>query len=230
MNYRNLFIEESLPEPLTKEELLKYIEQAKNGNKKAREKIIVHNIKLVLNRVIKKFINVEWDKEDLVSIGLIGLIKAVDTYDISKNCFSTYAVRCIDNEIILFLRKIKKYSKENSFIEIIENKDSSNLYISKIQSDNKTDLVSEYEKKELILELKKQLNSLNPKDRKIIKLYFGFYNDKQYTQTQISEIMGVSRSYISTIINKNLKNIKYSLINQNLIEEQTPSHKKLLKK
>lgn len=111
MNYEELFIESKLLKPLPKKELYSYLEQCKQGNLKTREQIIIHNIRLVLNQIIKKFANTSYDKKELVSIGIIGLVKSVDTFDLDKKFeFTTYAIRCIDNEILMFLRKAKKQS------------------------------------------------------------------------------------------------------------------------
>ena len=115
MYYNELFIEDKLPDPLSQSELYSYFEKMKSGDTKAREIIIKHNIKLVFNQVMKRFCNMPYEKKELISIGLIGLIKSVDTFDISKDRkFSSYAVKCIDNEILMFLRREKKYSKEQS--------------------------------------------------------------------------------------------------------------------
>lgn len=100
-----------VPEALPKEELEKLFEEAKNGSQEAKNKLVTHNIHLVLYIVTKKFFNVDYDKKDLVSIGNIGLIKAVNTYDPSKEIkFSVYASRCVENEILMFLRKRNRKS------------------------------------------------------------------------------------------------------------------------
>ena len=116
MNYEELFIESNkLPKPLSKKELYSYLEQYKQGDLKAREQVIIHNIRLVLNQVSKKFANTPYDKKELVSIGVVGLVKSVDTFDTDKNFeFATYATRCIDNEILMFLRKGKKSAFDQS--------------------------------------------------------------------------------------------------------------------
>ena len=114
----DLFIENKLPDILSKEELSEYFIKYRLGDYTARDKIIMCNIKLVLNEIFRKFFNSTYDKQELLSVGIIGLIKSVDTFDITKNYqFSTYALRCIDNEIAMFLNKEKKRDNDVS-IEI----------------------------------------------------------------------------------------------------------------
>ena len=115
MNYNEMFIENNLPAVLTKDELMRYFENYRNGDEKARQIIIYHNIRLVLYEVRKRFCNTMHDEKDLVSIGLIGLIKSVDGFDLSRNIeFMTYATRCIDNEILMFL-----FVSSSPFISIV---------------------------------------------------------------------------------------------------------------
>ena len=105
------FTTESLPPILTKEQTKQLFIECKNGNSEARNELINHNIALVINQVVKKFCTNNYDRRDLVSIGLIGLIKSVDTFDVNRNIsFSTYATKCIDNEILMFLRRDKNKS------------------------------------------------------------------------------------------------------------------------
>ena len=106
MNTDELFVDShELPWPLSKEETYKLIQEANEGSKEARDKLVTYNIRLVIYEVIHKFKNVDYDKKDLVSIGNIGLLKAINTYDLSKGFeFSTYAIKCINNEIVTFLK------------------------------------------------------------------------------------------------------------------------------
>lgn len=118
MEYDDIFIVSKAPKPLPKSELYDYLKKYSLGDVEAREKIIKHNIRLVINQVKKNFPNTPYERKELVSIGLIGLIKGVDTFDIEKKfAFSSYAIRCIDNEILMFLRKEKNMKKMKAFIK-----------------------------------------------------------------------------------------------------------------
>ena len=205
MNYDDLFIESKLPNPLNNKELISYFEKMRAGDKLAREIIIRHNIKLVLNQILKKFGNSQYEKKELVSIGLIGLVKSVDTFDISKDKqFSTYATRCIDNEILMFMRKGKKYSKEQSLDTL---------------SDETADFVAEYERKESIKIIRELVNELEGREKEIILLYFGFYDDKQYTQEEIANIFDISRAYVQRLIQNTLNNLSIKLNQKGIVEK-----------
>ena len=109
------FDEHKLPKPLAKDETFKLIKEANEGSQESRDKLITHNIRLVLYEINNRFRNIDYDKNDLASVGIIGLIKAISTFDITKEvAFSTYAMRVVDNEILMFLRKNKKYRKVDS--------------------------------------------------------------------------------------------------------------------
>lgn len=222
MDYKDFFVGQNLPEPLSKKELMYYFKQYKDGNLEAKNIIINHNIKLVLNQVIKIFYNIDYDKEDLVSIGIIGLIKAVETFDIKKNnAFSTFAAVCINNEIYNYIRKLKRTPNTLSLETlIIKDTDCSDMKLQDILFDEKITFVEDYEKACVLSEIKKQVESLNERDKKIIKLYFGFDNNIQHTQKEIADIFGCSRMNISLIIIRVLKSIKRNLENKDFIEKQ----------
>ena len=220
MNYNDIFIKSKLPKPLKKEELFECIRQAREGSLEARDKVITYNIKLVLNQVLKKFANAPYEKKDLVSIGTIGLVKAVDTFDITKKFdFSTYAIRCINNEILMFMRKGKRYLEEESLDQPIgSDKDGKELRVEDTIADEDADFVEDVVKRESLLEVRRQVDILEGRDKEIVKLYFGFYDDKQYSQEEIGNMMGLSCSYISRIINRVVNAIGKKLEEQNLIE------------
>ena len=221
-----LFIDK-LPKSLSKEELQILIKQAKDGSKEARDKLITHNIRLVLYEINTKFKNVNYDKKDLVSIGNLGLVKAVDTYDLSKKFeFSTYAARCIDNEILMFLRKIKKDSRVNinSLNDIIfDGKDGSEIKLEDQLSDDR-DLVEECENAEIYKAIREIVKDLPGRDREIIRLHFGFYNDKIYTQNEIANKFHLNQVRVSRIIAKNVKQIGEILDSKGLIELRSIKH------
>ena len=210
-----LFVENNLPKPLDDKEIVEYFIRFQNGDLKSREIIINHNIKLVLYRVPGKFSSYPYDMDELVSIGLMGLIKAVDTFDINKEVkFSTYAMKCIDNEILLFIRKNKTHKEHVSLSSPIStNKDGSELFLKDVLLTSDEDFVSSIEERELCEKMKKVIENLPDREKQIITLYFGF-NCNPLTQKKIGIQLGLSRSYISRIITDTLKTIKLQLENK----------------
>lgn len=211
----NLFIESKLPPVLTKVQLYEQLKKYQAGDLEARNIVITHNIRLVLNVVNNRFWNTQFDKKELVSIGLIGLIKSVDTFDITKNFeFSTYAARIINNEILMFMRKNKYYIKEDNLSKIIKSsKNGKQFELENILSDENIDFVSDYETKETNYEVQNLIELLPDREKEIIKLYFGFY-DRCYTQTEIAIKFNTSQSIISRIIKKILADFKKQLLQQ----------------
>jgi len=231
MNNDELFIEDKLPLPLSKEEVSKLFQETNEGSKEARDKLIIHNIRLVLYLVTSKFKNVNYDKKDLVSIGNIGLIKAIDSYDLSKGFeFTTYASRCINNEILGFLKKLKKDQSIDSIDSVMfYNKDGQEMKLEdKLSDDN--DLVEDYVNEEthkIIREVVKELP--NNRDKEIIMLYFGFYDDKTYTQKEIADKFNICRAYVSRIVKKVVKKVGKILESKEVIELHS-KQKKVKKK
>ena len=200
---------ENLPEPLTKEEEIIYVKKAEEGDSKAKETLIEHNLRLVVF-LAKKYENTGIDLEDLVSIGTIGLIKGVNTYKLDKNIkLATYASRCIDNEILMFLRKNKKRRGEISFEDSLSYDGEGNeLHLEDILGTEK-DIVTkgieeEHDKKILYQEI----NKLKKRDKEIMILRYGLFNTKEMTQKDVADLMGISQSYISRIEKKVIKKIK----------------------
>ena len=201
-----------LPRPLTKDELHQLFKELNEGSQEARNKLIIHNIRLVLYEVTHKFKNVDYDKKDLVSMGNLGLIKAIHTYDISKGfSFSAYATRCIDNEILIFLKKLKKDQNVDSLNKtVFLDKDGRELELEDQLSDN-SDFVEDYivsETHEIIRELVAQLPD---RDKEIVMLYYGFYDDRVYTQQQIADKFHISKSFVSRLITKNTEKLSKQL-------------------
>lgn len=198
-----------LPEPLTKEEEMKYVEKSMNNDAKARNKLIEHNLRLVVF-LAKKYDNTGTDLEDLVSIGTIGLIKAVNTYRLDKNIkLATYASRCIDNEILMHLRKIKRKKTEVSFEDSLSyDSDGNELHLEDVLGTEK-DIVTkglddELDKSILLEEIEK----LSPRDKEIIELRYGLNGKKEMTQKDVASLLGISQSYISRIEKKVIKKLK----------------------
>ena len=200
---------DKLPEPLTKEDEVKYVELSMIGDEFARNKLIEHNLRLVVF-LAKKYENTGVDLEDLVSIGTIGLIKGVNTYKLDKNIkLATYASRCIDNEILMFLRKNKRRRGEVSF-EDSQSYDSegNELHLEDILG-TADDVVTrpleeEIEKKILYQEL----NKLNDRDKEIMIMRYGLFNTKEMTQKEVAQALGISQSYISRIEKKVIGKLK----------------------
>lgn len=217
----------NLPKPLSKQEVYELLEKIKQGDEQAKTKLVEHNIRLVVYQVTKRFSTVEYDKKELVAIGNIGLIKAISTFDTSKKIeFTTYATRCIDNEILMFLRTLKKHSNVDSFDRIINrDKEGNELRIEDILRDD-TDIVEEYTDNETYKIIRQIVNELPDRDRKIIMYYFGFCNNKLYNQQEISDILSISQSYTSKLITKIVNRIGKQLEQEGLIELRKKTNKK----
>ncbi len=200
---------DKLPEPLTKEEEIKYVEMSQNGDIKAREKLIEHNLRLVVY-LAKRYENTKVDLEDLVSIGTIGLIKGVNTYKLDKNIkLATYASRCIDNEILMFLRKNKKRRTEVSFEDSLSyDSEGNELHLEDILGTD-SDIVTrgiEHETEKQLLEI--EINKLNKRDKEIMILRYGLFGCEEMTQKDVANKLGISQSYISRIEKKVIKKLK----------------------
>jgi len=200
---------DKLPEPLTKEEEIFYVERSMEGDIKAKEKLIEHNLRLVVF-LAKKYENTKVDLEDLVSIGTIGLIKGVNTYKLDKNIkLATYASRCIDNEILMFLRKNKKRKGEVSFEDSLSyDSEGNELHLEDILGTD-DDIVTKGIEEELEKKiLYNEIGKLNERDKKIMIMRYGLYNHKELTQKEVADIMGISQSYISRIEKKVISRLK----------------------
>lgn len=219
MNYGIWAIENELPEPLTKEEQLHYFQEMANGNKKAREELINHNLRLVFHEVIKKFTNTKADKDDLFSFGVIGLIKSIDRFDMSKNVeFATYATKWINGEIMCFIRKeVKIPNVMSTETSIFSSKDGDDIKITDMLHDD-FDFVSDYEKKDIYRIINNIVDSLPPRDREITELYFGFYDNNPKNQREIANIIGISQAQVSRIIIRMVKQIELELYKQGILE------------
>lgn len=200
---------DKLPPPLEKEEELACIIAAQKGDEEAKNKLIEHNLRLVVF-LAKKYENTGYEMEDLVSIGSIGLIKGINTYKIDKNIkLATYASRCIANEILMFLRKNKKRKKEISLEDSLNYDNEGNeLHLEDVLgTDN--DLVSDqYEKSVEYSFVSQEINKLNNREKQIMVLRYGLNNTESFTQKEVADMLGISQSYISRIEKKVIKNIK----------------------
>lgn len=198
-----------LPEPLTKEQEEYYVKLKEEGNIEAREKLIEHNLRLVVF-LAKKYENTGVDLEDLVSIGSIGLIKGINTFSSAKNIkLATYASRCIDNEILMYLRKNKKVKCEVSIDQALSlDGDGNELHLEDVIGTDKdivTKGIEEENDKELMIN---EVLSLKPRDRDIMILRYGLLGNEEYTQKEVAEKLGISQSYISRIEKKVIRRLK----------------------
>ena len=174
-------------------------------NDKYRNKLIEHNLRLVAH-IVKKFESVYKDTDDLISIGTIGLIKGIDSYDSSKNIrITTYAARCIENEILMYFRSNKKYGNDVSLNDYIGvDKDGNSISLIDVIQDEDVDLSMKVSNSIDIEALIKYLDVLKKQEREIIIKRYGLFNSKEYTQKEIAHEMGISRSYVSRIEKKAL--------------------------
>ena len=199
----------SFPPPLKPKQERLLFKKCRDGDKKSRELLIEHNLRLVAH-IVKKYYSNSSCQDDLVSIGTIGLIKSIDTFNIEKGAkFTTYASKCIQNEILMFFRAQKKHQNEVSINETIDtDKDGNPLTYSDIVSCD--DTIAEgielkiYSKK--AIEIIKRI--LNEREKQIIVLRYGLNNRKPITQREISTLLGISRSYVSRIEKSALEKIK----------------------
>ena len=197
-----------LPPPLSKEEEIQYVELSNNGDISARNKLIEHNLRLVVF-LAKKYENTKVDLEDLVSIGTIGLIKGVNTYKLDKNIkLATYASRCIDNEILMYLRKTKRKRTEISFEDSLSfDADGNELHLEDVLG-TEADIVTKKLEDELDKKLlHKEVNKLTGRDKEIIEYRYGLNGKKELTQKEVADLLGISQSYISRIEKKIIKKL-----------------------
>ncbi len=196
------------PDPLSKEEEEECIIQMQNGSIKARNKLIEHNLRLVAH-IVKKFENKERDTDDLISIGTIGLIKGIDSYNNNKQTkITTYAARCIENEILMFFRSNKKNQNNISLNDSIGyDKDGNEINLMDIIQDKSVDIADTIHLQNNIDLLKEYLKNLTKREQEIIIKRYGLFNQKELTQKEIAKEMGISRSYVSRIEKRALTKI-----------------------
>ncbi|AEE91567.1 RNA polymerase sigma-28 factor [Tepidanaerobacter acetatoxydans Re1] len=203
----------TFPQPLTPEEEKKYILLYSKGDEEARNILIEHNLRLVAH-IVKKFASTGEDMDDLISIGTIGLIKAISTFNYSKGSrLATYAARCIENEILMNLRSTKKIKSEVYLQEPIgvdkEGNEISLIDVLGTEVDAVTDEITKKFQNEKLYE--KISTSLKSQERKVIELRYGLFNGVTKTQREIAKILGISRSYVSRIEKRAIKKLSKEL-------------------
>ena len=200
---------DKLPEPLSKEMEEYYLIRSTDGDITARDKLIEHNLRLVVF-LAKKYENTKVDLEDLVSIGTIGLIKGIKTYSMDKNIkLATYASRCIDNEILMFLRKNKRRKGEISLEDSLSyDAEGNELHLEDILGTDNDIVTKGIEDENDRKALYEEISKLKGRDKKIMVLRYGLYGNKEMTQKDVAELLNISQSYISRIEKKIIKRLK----------------------
>jgi RNA polymerase sporulation-specific sigma factor len=201
-----------LPPPLDKEEELTCILKAKQGDLESRNKLIEHNLRLVVF-LAKKYESTGYDLEDLVSIGSIGLIKGIETYKPDKNIkLATYASRCIANEILMYIRKNKKRKTEVSLEDSLTfDAEGNELHLEDILGTDENIIFNEFSRKTDKEVLNAELVKLNEREKLIMTLRYGLNNTDEYTQKEVAEMLGISQSYISRIEKKIIKRLQLTM-------------------
>ena len=191
----------SFPQPLTAAEEKYYMQKYTEGDLEAKHILIERNLRFVAH-IVKKYQPPPEEMEDLLSIGTIGLMKAVVTFDPDKSArLASYAARCIENEVLMYLRGKKKSSKEVSLYEPIgTDREGNEIQLFDVIEMNEEDVYRRLERKEDVIRLYQQVESvLSQRERMVLKLRYGLYNEEEYTQREIAAMLGISRSYVSRI-------------------------------
>ena len=207
----------SFPKPLTAEEERHYLKLAGEGDLEARNILIERNLRLVAH-IMKKYYTAESDQEDLISIGTIGLIKAVSTFDASKGArLATYAARCVENEILMYFRAQRKSAQDVSLSDYIETgSDGAALSLMDVVSED-TDLLEQVTTREAIRQLRVVLDRcLTEQERQVIILRYGLDGEKPKRQREVALVCGISRSYISRIEKRALGKLRTALEDRHL--------------
>lgn len=204
---------EALPKALTDEEEKMYVDMLSSNADFAKQKLIEHNIRLVVY-IAKKFENTEVDVEDLISVGSIGLIKAINSYNSDKNIkVATYASKCIENEILMYLRKISKQRQEISFDETINfDSDGNELSLCDIlprEDENPQKDVEKSSEKQILWRV---INNLSSRERQIMIMRFGLDGQIEKTQKEVADMLGISQSYISRLEKKIFSRIRREML------------------
>lgn len=200
---------ENLPAPLTKEEEQLIFEKIEQGEICEREKLIVHNLRLVVY-ISRKFENTGIGIEDLISIGTIGLIKAVNTFRPQKNIkLATYASRCIENEILMYLRKNSQQKNEISIDEPLNiDWDGNELLLSDVLGSEPDEINRDMELEDEKTRLLEIVSKLSEREKMIMTMRFGLGETKEYTQKQVADMLGISQSYISRLEKRIIEKLK----------------------
>ncbi|MGM9899315.1 MAG: sigma-70 family RNA polymerase sigma factor [Bacilli bacterium] len=204
-----------LPPPLEEEKELELLKKSKSGDIDARNTLIVHNLRLVVF-IAKKFESTKINIEDLISIGSMGLIKGVQTFKMEKNIkLATYASRCIENEILMYLRKTQKSRNEYSLDEVLSvDNEGNEMILADILGSEEPLALSKLSAEEDIDNLYYALNKLSPREKEIMVMRFGLYDHEVMTQKEVAEALGISQSYISRLEKRIIEKMRQDIENR----------------
>lgn len=207
----------SFPYPLKPEEEREYFKKYRDGSEEARNILIEHNLRLVAH-IVKKYSSTGRESDDLISIGTIGLIKAISTYDATKGTrFATYAARCIENEILMQMRATKKLQSEVSLNDPIgTDKEGNEITLNDVIGSETDSVIDEVELKIQIKKLYRKMKSvLQNREKRVLEMRYGLQNGLSRTQREVAKILGISRSYVSRIEKKAIKKLGRELKMEN---------------
>lgn len=205
---------QSFPQPLSTQEEEQLLQEMRKGDTACRNRLIEHNLRLVAH-VVKKYSNTMYETDDLISIGTIGLIKAVDSFNPEKGIrLATYASRCIENELLMLMRSSKKQSKEVSLFDPIgSDKEGNTIQLLDICVAEEVDLVEQMEEQQKLSKLQEYIDKvLTKREKEIIVLRYGLHGGREVTQREIADKLNISRSYVSRIEKKALKKLKAAYV------------------
>jgi len=202
----------AFPQPLSESDEVKYLRLMADGDEHARNVLVEHNLRLVAH-IVKKFENTGEDSEDLISIGTIGLIKAIESFSVDKGTkLATYAARCIENEILMHLRSLKKTRKDVSLHDPIgTDKEGNEITLIDVLGTETDEVLDEVQLKLEKLKIYNRLNLLDEREQEVIRGRFGLPDGEEKTQREIAEELGISRSYVSRIEKRALTKLLHEL-------------------
>lgn len=205
---------QSFPQPLSTQEEEQLLKGMQEGDVSCRNRLIEHNLRLVAH-VVKKYSNTIYETDDLISIGTIGLIKAVDSFNQNKGIrLATYASRCIENELLMLMRSSKKQSREVSLFDPVgSDKEGNTIQLLDICVAEETDIIEQMEEQQNLSKLQEYIDKvLTKREREIIVLRYGLSSGREVTQREIADKLNISRSYVSRIEKKALKKLKAAYV------------------
>ena len=204
----------TFPQPLSAREEREYLERYKEGDQEARAMLINRNMRLVAH-VIKKYQGSDYEMEDLLSVGTIGLIKAVNTFDLDKGSrLATYAAKCVENEVLMLFRAGRKFSREVSIYEPIgTDKDGETVSLMDVLETDGKEAVDQVILKQDVKQLYEAYErNLKDTEKTVIRMRYGLFGSKEYTQREIASVLGISRSYVSRIEKKAIEKLREEFI------------------
>ena len=204
---------QSFPQPLSAAQETVYLRQYQNGDMNARDILIERNLRLVAH-IVKKYMNSGKETDEMISVGIIGLVKAVNTYNFEKGSrLATYAARCIDNELLMLMRGDRKLSREVSLYDPIgTDKEGNEITLLSILEHEEEDIIDQLDKKQSLRKLSKILSkALTPREYFVVIRRYGLYGHHETTQRELAEQLNISRSYVSRIEKKALEKLRLQL-------------------